>query len=78
MSKLKAGFIAAVITILTGGFLYSLHANNVWSYYTAIQFFGWYGVFRAGLSTYEWIIKPEDPKAPKTYMDWATEYENKH
>lgn len=78
MSKLKAGFIATIVVILAGGFLYSLAKNNVWSYYVAIQFFGWYGLIRAGISLYEWIMKPENPNAPKTYEEWASEYEHKH
>lgn len=78
MSKLKAGFIATILGILAGGFLYSLYKNNMWSYYTAIQVFGWYGLVRGTISMYEWILKPEDHKAPKTYEEWATEYKNKH
>lgn len=75
MSKLKAGFIATIIVILAGGFLYSLYRNNMWSYYTAIQVFGWYGLVQAGIRLYNWILKPENPKMHKSYMDWASEFD---
>ena len=75
MSVLKAGFLTSVIMILGGGFIWSLYQNSVWSYYLAMQYLGWYGFVQAGINLYRWIAKPEDPKQPKTYMDWATEYE---
>lgn len=74
----KAFLITGAMLSLGGGYLYSLHDYNVWSYYTAIQVLGWYGFIQAGINLYRWIAKPEDPKAPKTYEEWATEYENKH
>ena len=77
MSKIKAGFITAVIVVLAGGFIWSLHNNSMWSYYAAMQMLGWYGFVQAGINLFRWIGKPEDTKAPKTYMDWATEYEEK-
>ena len=72
----KAFLITAVIVTLGGGFIWSLYQNNVWSYYLAMQILGWYGFVQAGINIYRWVAKPEDPKAPKSYMDWASEYEN--
>ena len=77
MNKLKAGFVSAVIVILGGGFVWSLYRSNIWSYYTAMQILGFYGFIQAGINLYRWISKPEDPNAPKTYEEWATQYEKK-
>ena len=77
MNKLKAGFLSAIVLILAGGFLYSLYRYNVWSYYIAIQALGWYGWAQAGVNLYRWIAKPDNPTAPKTYEEWATQYEKK-
>ena len=73
MSKLKAYFVAGIIVILAGGFLYSLWEHEIWSYYVAIQVFGWYGLLQAGLHMAGWLMKDDrEPKKEKrSFFDWA-------
>lgn len=75
MSKIKAYFVAVIIVILAGGFLYSLWEHEIWSYYVAIQVFGWYGLLQAGLHMAGWLMKDdrEPQKAKRSFFDWAKE-----
>ena len=74
MSKLKAYFVAGIIVVLAGGFLYSLWEHEIWSYYVVIQMLGWYGLLQAGLHMARWLMKDERPvKVKKPYFDWAEE-----
>lgn len=73
MSKIKAYFVAAVVVILAGGFLYNLWQYAIWSYYVAIQVFGWYGLLMAGLHFAGWLQKDDDKEKPqkRSFFDWA-------
>ena len=73
MTKGKAYFVAAIMVILAGGFLYSLWLYAIWSYYVAIQAFGWYGLAMAGLHFAGWLQKDagKEKHKKKSYFDWA-------
>lgn len=72
MSKVKAWFVAGLIMIFAGAFIYSLWQWQIRSYYVVIQVLGWYGFVMAGINLTNWLTK-EDPnnKRPKSYQEWA-------
>ena len=59
MNRVKAWFVAGVMVILAGGFIWSLMRYSVWSYYTVMQVLGWYGLFQAGVHFAGWLQKDE-------------------
>lgn len=71
MTKKKAWFVAAIIMILAGGYIWSLWNFQIRSYYLVMQALGFYGFFMAGVNMAGWLAKDEARHEKKTYQDYA-------
>ena len=69
MSRAKAWFVAGVMVILAGGFIWSLMRYSVWSYYAVIQVLGWYGLIQAGVHFAGWLQKDEEQHSRQVGWD---------
>lgn len=73
MNKVKAYMITGSLMVVLGCIIYMMHQYDIWSYYTLMQIFGYYGFLAFGMRFWWWLVKPEnDQQNKRTYKDWAS------